>query len=216
MTTTTFPTARASHPGRATGGGSSTPGLNRPSGSSACLIAGMAAISAGERVRCSQPILARPTPCSALMLPPISATRRSTASSTASSSSAGGPTTLTWRLPSPDMAPQDHVADGATAATSALDGGLEVGQPAEGQGDVKLVRNTERVDRLGVPLPKGPQLLAGPAAVGGHRGAVVGDPGGGAGTSSRRQRLDRIVVVRRTRPAGRHPSDQAMGRPSPA
>lgn len=48
----------------------STPGLRIPCGSSACLIARMVARSTGDRLRAVQPVLARPTPCSALMLPP--------------------------------------------------------------------------------------------------------------------------------------------------
>jgi ATP-dependent helicase/nuclease subunit A len=80
--------------------GKITPGLRIPWGSSACLMARIAAISAGERVRCSQGNFATPIPCSALMLPPSSATRRRTASS-ARSSSVSSPRMFTCRLPSP-------------------------------------------------------------------------------------------------------------------
>ena len=55
-------------------GPKSTPGFSWPWGSSAALIARMAASSAGERDRCSHGVLARPTPCSALMLPPSDVT----------------------------------------------------------------------------------------------------------------------------------------------
>jgi hypothetical protein len=71
-------------------GASSTPGLRIRRGSRASLIARIAAISAGLAERSSAARLAIPMPCSALMLPPIAATKPNTASST-SESSGGGP-----------------------------------------------------------------------------------------------------------------------------
>ena len=57
-------------------------------------------------------------PCSALIDPPRSTTRPSTRSSTASSS-AGGPTTLTWMLPSPTWPNSKVRAPGYAASTRA-------------------------------------------------------------------------------------------------
>ena len=72
--------------------------------------------SACGRGRASAPS-ARPTPCSALIVPPHAATSRRTASSTASSSGRG-PSTLTWTLPSPRWPKRIVRAPGATPATT--------------------------------------------------------------------------------------------------
>ena len=58
-------------------GASRTPGLRIP-GSSARLIAAAAASSAGLRTRCSQRVLATPTPCSAEIVPPSAVAAPST------------------------------------------------------------------------------------------------------------------------------------------
>src|ERR1035438_2478185 len=75
----------------------------------------MAAISAADRLRWSRPALARPIPCSAEIVPPKAAARRSTASS-AASSAGSGPSTLTCRLPAP-MCPNTITRQSGPAAT---------------------------------------------------------------------------------------------------
>ena len=60
-----------------------TPGLRRPIGSSAVLMARMAPISCAERLSDRRGTLARPMPCSAEIEPPCAAASRSTTSSTA-------------------------------------------------------------------------------------------------------------------------------------
>ncbi len=60
-----------------------TPGLRRPAGSSAVLMARMAPISCAERLSGRRGTLARPIPCSAEIEPPCAAASRSTTSSTA-------------------------------------------------------------------------------------------------------------------------------------
>src|SRR5579859_1969268 len=78
---------------------SSTPGLSSPFGSRACLIRRIATISAPDRDSPSHRALARPTPCSELMLPRWPATRFSTASVSSAPRSPAS-RTLTCRLPS--------------------------------------------------------------------------------------------------------------------
>src|SRR5205823_4268164 len=90
-----------------------TPGLRRSSGSSARLMARMAATSGSPRSGTSQRTLATPIPCSALTAPPIWIASARTASST-DSSSGSGPRTLTWRLPSPTWPYTKVRASGST------------------------------------------------------------------------------------------------------
>ena len=77
-----------------------TPGEKTQPGSRACLIACMAAMSSGDRASGSQARLARPIPCSALMLPPCSTTSRSTTPVASSATASGRPSRLTCELPS--------------------------------------------------------------------------------------------------------------------
>ena len=77
-------------------GSTRTPGLSSPSGSTVALIRRIQSICSVDRPRCSWSTLSRPMPCSALMLPPSSATVWRTRPAVAASA----PTSWMWRLPS--------------------------------------------------------------------------------------------------------------------
>ena len=113
----------------------------------------IAASSAGGRLRASAECRSR---SHAVLRAIDAATERVTArSSTASStvvSSGGGPSTLTWRLPSPMWPEQDDAGTGCDPLDPVADSRLELHQSVERQRDVELVRDPRGVDRLGVAL----------------------------------------------------------------